>query len=94
MRQLLGQQFLLYDPPKPRGQKVKAKGRTASKSGGAAAATKSGGASCSGSSAALQSTGGGGVGGDDDDVDEVEMTGERTWEERDTELRKHAILLE
>jgi hypothetical protein len=30
----------------------------------------------------------------DDDEEEVEFAGERSWEERDAELRKHAILLE
>ena len=29
-----------------------------------------------------------------DDDDEIEMVGERSWQQRDQELRSHAILLE
>ena len=31
---------------------------------------------------------------DEDDGDDIEVTGERSWQERDQELRKHAIELD
>jgi len=84
VRRLLGYQLTLHEP-KPKGGKKGGKKAAASaehRVHGSAAAGKSGGAAASS------------VAADDDDDDGLEVVGERTWAERDAELRKHAIVLD
>ena len=95
VRRLLGYQLHLHEPPKPR-----ASGKARKKSSSAAAKRGSGAVTArSGGSGAASSTGIGaasnrGTQDDGDDDDDVEMVGERSWAERDAELRKHAIVLD
>lgn len=83
VRQLLGYQLTLH-APKPRALKKARSGAGAAKT--SAAPPKSGGVVPAASTA-----GGAAV---EDDEDAIEFTGERSWEERDKELRAHAIVLD
>ena len=78
IRQLLGYQLQLVEPKRARGKQSAG----AKKSTGSAAGSSAGGVEGAAGRA------------DEAGEDDVEVTGETSWEERDTELRKHAIELE
>ena len=78
IRQLLGYQLQLIEPKRAPGKQRAG----AKKSSGSAAGSSAGGVEGAAGRA------------DEAGEDDVEVTGETSWEERDTELRKHAIELE
>ena len=94
-RQQMGGGIVLIEP-KPRGGRGGSRGggggRGGARSGGAARSSSS--SSASASSAAAAPAAPAPAAEPEPEEDEVEFAGERTWEERNAELLKHAIVLE